>query len=758
MPLDGVERWLQNPFRAEIGSRLAAARAPLALGQLTWDQDRGAWGQQTVAGHPSLPAFLQNRDLVADVTDHGLALYPLALEGRFYLRLGGSLTSTAGGWRLDPGADDVERSVSVRPGAVVLDLDAGARGRASLTIALAPDRPVAVARLDLSGPNVELAAHLSWLPGTLTTHREGLWLCPCDPGELDAVIARNNSAVPDPWRPPDVPNGGLYVVSVGASPPTPTSVSVEGNICIADRVFADRHAERVALGRWRAGEHTVLFVVAADVSAAESIAAEWRDSPMLSSDQLNYWDRLAERFRLSLPDERLSRQARFSLHNSLFSRARRADGREIFVHGRRERGYGDCAHLHQSYQMHLPALASGQGNSVRAELEAFLELQEDNGDLARAPRPGSGSHPYVGLYSNAHLLLAVHRYLAWTGDAAFLDVMISGEGVLERTSRAADFLLAHRSGGLLAPCGWLDAWPPHVRAQSQISVAGMMGLEALADVLRWAGDEAGAARYAAAAGGLRACLLERCYDPETGLFAEHVFAEGVHDGTAGDFWAHTQIWAALAGVAPDARGLDLTRRWCLATGMRVVPISTLDAGYVAASTDGDTSLSIDSTATWLLASWPELTHLYALAELRAGRADLALSAVEGQLPEVIHRRNAAAAPYYYAEKYLAPDDEPWLCTWAGDPTLIDVLLTGFLGVRPELDGLRVEPWLPPQWGGARVGADFVWRGADWRVIVDAEFEALTVDGAKLDSELIAPARPGTRHVVQVPTTTRERSP
>jgi cellobiose phosphorylase len=139
-----------------------------------------------------------------------------------------------------------------------------------------------------------------------------------------------------------------------------------------------------------------------------------------------------------------------------------------------------------------------------------------------------------------------------------------------------------------------------------------------------------------------------------------------------------------------------------------------------------------------------------MAETGAGRADLALAAVESQLPEMLHRRNAAAAPFYYAEKYLTPGDEPWLCTWAGDPTLIDLLLTGFLGVRPGLDGLRIEPSLPADWAGENVAADFVWHGADWQVIVDSDAIVMTVDGVETNKGLVAPAQPGTSHVIRVP--------
>jgi hypothetical protein len=742
---------LENPFRTEVGARLAAVRAPLALEQLRWDRSRQAWGQGTVPGRPSLPALLQNATFAADVTDHGLALYPLASDGRFYLRLGGTVESAAGDWRLDPRADDVERSVWVCPGAVVVEADAGERGRARLTVSLAQDHPLAVLQLRLDGPSVELDAEFSWLAGTFTDRSDGIWLHPHDPGEADQLLSRNNSAVPDPRRPPELPAAGLYIASVGASPLAHSSFPIEETTCLADRVFAEG-VEGLSLGRCRGGEHTVLLVVATDVVDAEAIAAAWRANAAASAAQTSedYWQALTERFGLSLPDERLTRQAAFSIHNSLFSRARRDDGREIFIHGRRDRGYGDCAHLHQSYQMHLPALASGQDASVRAELETFLALQDDDGNLSHAPRPGTGSHPYVGLYSNAHLLLAVHRYLAWTGDRGFLDVAVGGTIVRDRLRHAADFLLANRSDGLLAPCGWLDAWPPEVSAQSQITVAGMMALEALVEVLHWVDDERGAAPYAATASELRLRLLDACYDPATGLFAEHVFADGIRGGRADDFWAHTQIWAALGGVAPDRRGLELTRRKCLGSGMRVVPISTFASGYVAASTDGDAALSVDSTATWLLACWPELTHLYALAETRAGRPDLALAAVESQLPEVLHRRNAAAAPFYYAEKYLTPGDEPWLCTWAGDPTLIDVLLSGFLGVRAELGGLRVEPCLPPQWRDQTLVAEFVWRGSQWSLTLDPDATAVTVDDQNA-SALILPAEPGARHAIRVPT-------
>jgi hypothetical protein len=279
----------------------------------------------------------------------------------------------------------------------------------------------------------------------------------------------------------------------------------------------------------------------------------------------------------------------------------------------------------------------------------------------------------------------------------------------------------------------------------QVTATGIMGLRAFADVC---GAESG---YGDAADALADAIRRRAYDAATGLFAEHVFADGrVEGGTVEDFWAHTQIWTSLAGLAPDARGLDLVRRHCFTTGVRVVPESSFANAYIAASTDGDEDLTPDSTATWLLAMWPELTHLYALAELRHGRPDAALEAVTAALPERLHARNPAAAPYYYAEKYLHPGDEPWLCTWAGDPTLVEVLLTGFLGVRPEPAGLRVTPQLPRAWVGRELGAAFSCRGARWRLVVDPELApgTLLLDGRpQAPGALLTPTAP--RHEIRV---------
>ncbi|MFW6062174.1 MAG: NdvB protein, partial [Planctomycetota bacterium] len=74
-----------------------------------------------------------------------------------------------------------------------------------------------------------------------------------------------------------------------------------------------------------------------------------------------------------------------------------------------------------------------------------------------------------------------------------------------------------------------------------------------------------------------------------------------------------------------------------------------------------------------------------------------------------------------------------------------------LGVRGELDGLRVAPQLPADWPGARVWRR--WRGAEFDISMTRQAgtaeTTLQLDGKPLAGPLIAPQAPGSRHEVTV---------
>jgi hypothetical protein len=736
-----------NEYSRDITSRVTRAAANLSSAPVTFSPTLGAWVQASMAGRHTQVAFLQNRHMAVDMTDRGMVILPLLLDGRYLLRVG--LRIAGAGWSTvialgdveprrhgDPPASDGLVGVELTPGAVTIRAALPDGAQVGCTWRMVPDLPLMEVDLEIDPSDragaVSVSPEILWMPGNADVeHGSGaVWLQPVSVPPADEQITRNHSVLPDPPRPVGIPLSGVGIARLGpgAGPMVVGRQAIEvDHAILADRLIDGAAVDRLVLSPIEVddtGPAPLRYAigVAASVEAFRAATDAWRAWSRTATQGAAAGSR-AQPLDIQTGSDEIDRQVPFSVVNSLSSRSLDADGRSIFIHGRRDRGYGDVGHLHQSYMLHFAALVAGEEASVRDDIMAYASLQDDRGDVARSPRPGSGWHPYAGLYSNAHLPLAVHRYISWSGDEAFLEEPIesrvvpgSTSSLIERLILAGDYLLQHRADGVIEPCGWCDGWPPEVIAQGQVSATSVIGLRQLAAICEIVGRSVEQTRFSMAAEELARRTVEVFLDPATGLFGEHLYRSGQVEGRhPDDFWSHTQIWAQLAGLSPDERGLDLARERCLSTGMRVVTPSSFGRPYIASSTDGYGALDIDFTATWLLASWPELTHLYGIAETIAGRPDHALAALLDQLPAAIHRRNHLASPLYYAEKYIAPGDVPWLCTWAGDPTLIELVLTGFGGLHADLRTLRFAPAMPSGWEG--MTARLRWRGRHLRVRV-----------------------------------------
>ena len=108
-------------------------------------------------------------------------------------------------------------------------------------------------------------------------------------------------------------------------------------------------------------------------------------------------------------------------------------------------------------------------------------------------------------------------------------------------------------------------------------------------------------------------------------------------------------------------------------------------------------------------------------------------------------------PYVYAQMIAGPDaptygeaKNSWL---TGTAAWNYVAITQWiLGIRPEHDGLRVDPVLPTAWPGFSCSRQ--WRGATYHISVEkpvgrrGRARALSVDGNLVAGNLLAPAPPG----------------
>ncbi|HYN43445.1 MAG TPA: glycosyl hydrolase family 65 protein, partial [Thermoanaerobaculia bacterium] len=139
-------------------------------------------------------------------------------------------------------------------------------------------------------------------------------------------------------------------------------------------------------------------------------------------------------------------------------------------------------------------------------------------------------------------------------------------------------------------------------------------------------------------------------------------------------------------------------------------------------------------------------------------------------PELVGRLLAAIDPTrknpdaYWAEPYVLPGnvdgpDSPlhgragWTWYTGSAQWLHRVVCEWVIGVRPELDGMRFDPCLPPSWNIARMTRS--WRGAtlDVTVVRDETLTADTVrvevDGRPLNGTLVPPLPVGTVAKVKV---------
>lgn len=114
---------------------------------------------------------------------------------------------------------------------------------------------------------------------------------------------------------------------------------------------------------------------------------------------------------------------------------------------------------------------------------------------------------------------------------------------------------------------------------------------------------------------------------------------------------------------------------------------------------------------------------------------------------------------YWAEPFVLPGNvdgpqSPWYgragWTWytGSAAWLHRIVAEWVMGVRPEWEGLRVDPCLPSGWDRARVTRN--WRGATYEIAIErGGASGLTLDGRPIEGTLLPVPKSGEKHVVGV---------
>ena len=406
---------------------------------------------------------------------------------------------------------------------------------------------------------------------------------------------------------------------------------------------------------------------------------------------------------------------------------------------------------------------------IRPRLELMLTGQVANGGAMPvvAPfshQPGKMPPPKREEYRSDDcqwFFNAVPDYVAETGDLDFYRKVLpyadQGEAtVLGHLRRAIEFNL-ERSGKNGLPCGLHADWNDCVK-MGYDGESVMVAFQVRYGLATYAGiaerlalpDEAAWARAELVK--LDAAIQRATWDGEWFLWA--IGPDGHRYGskseTEGRIYINTQVWAVIAGAATaaQARSCMAALKRDLATPYGIMlssPPFTVTPPTVMGGVIFNHGIKENGGIFCHTQGWA------VMAECLLGNGDQAYEYYRAFMPAAYNDRAELREiePYVHCQTTYATINRnaglsatPWLsgtASWSHHAAL-----QWILGVRPELDGLRLDPCIPKAWPGFKLTR--VFRGMSLRIEVRNPagvcrgVASLTVDGRPVDGNLVPLAR------------------
>ena len=388
------------------------------------------------------------------------------------------------------------------------------------------------------------------------------------------------------------------------------------------------------------------------------------------------------------------------------------------------------------------------------------------------------------------LVLAVSAYLKETGDIGVLDEPVPYDNEpgsetplyehLQRCLRYSLDRLGPHGLPLIGRADWNDCLNlncfSEVPGQSfqttenresgvaeSLFIAGQFVLAAheLADIARLRGCPDDAASYDADADRIAVSVDEHGWDGAWFLRAYDALGGkvGSHECDEGQIFIESQGMCTMAGIGTSngraASALESVRaRLATEHGIMLVqPAYTryhLELGEISTYPPGykENGSIFCHTNPWIM-----------IAETILGNGEAAFDYYKRTNPSAraaisdVHR----CEPYVYAQTIAGVDaaafgeaKNSWLtgsASWH-----LTAIAKWILGVRPELDGLRIDPVLPLAWKGFT--ARRRWRGATYVISVhkkpgtNGRVQRLVVNGSDVEGNFVHPAPPGTTVTIE----------
>lgn len=366
-------------------------------------------------------------------------------------------------------------------------------------------------------------------------------------------------------------------------------------------------------------------------------------------------------------------------------------------------------------------------------------------------------HPAYRADDALWLFPTVYKYLAETGNLAFLDEVIpyANKGaatVYEHLQRAIDFSLEHL-GPHGMPAGLYADWNDCLRlgAEGESSFVAfqlVLALRIQKQLAEEKGDAAAAEKLAKQLADFSALVEKLCWNEDRYIrgFTEKGEVIGRRTDPEANLWLNPQSWAVISGLADSEKAETILHT--VHEGLNTeYGVMLMQPPYHAHAFDGALAVIYNAGVKENAGIFSQSQGWIILAEALCGHGNRAFSYYKANSPA---ERNDRAEirklePYCYGQ-FTEGKDSPhfgrshvhWLTGTAS--TMMVGAVEGILGVRPDLHGLRLSPSIPAAWDGFTMEKSF--RGKKLHITVqnpahkESGFTSLMLNGAAMPDNYI----------------------
>ncbi|MCX5750518.1 MAG: glycosyl transferase [Candidatus Saganbacteria bacterium] len=396
---------------------------------------------------------------------------------------------------------------------------------------------------------------------------------------------------------------------------------------------------------------------------------------------------------------------------------------------------------------------------------------------------GSANHQYQPLtkkgagggFSDDHLwlIISVAGYIKETGDFAFLSQKVPFENgkkapMYEHLEKAIEYTMTN-----LGPHGlpkmfkadWNDCLNlPGAKGQSEsVMVAQQLVYVAreMEKLAVYAGKSEDAEKYAKYAQQMTKSINSVAWDGSWYLraFTDDKEAVGSSKCKEGKIYLETQPWAVMSGSAPEDRAkkcMDSVYKHLFSKHGIMILQPSYEEYPPELGTIGFYPPGLKENGAIFCHPNPWAM----VAECMLGRGDRAFEYYKAILPAArndiaeIHRTE----PYVYCQMIAGRDHAKFgegKNSWLTGSACWNFVAASqwILGIRPDYEGLMVDPCIPKGWDGFEVKR--VFRGATYYITVrnpkhvSKGIKEVTVDGKKVESNVVPVFSDGGEHFVEV---------